>query len=122
MDMCVFNKQYVDKQITVCMHVDDIMITCADGEGINYTIDVLQRVYDKLLVARGHTHSYLGMLMDFSTPKRVKITMPGYIDDLLREYNVTGESTTPAANYLFNVSDSPVLAMSDAQEYHLYNS
>ena len=34
-------------------------------------------------VARGEVHTYLGMTLDFATPKLVKVTMIDYVDEII---------------------------------------
>jgi hypothetical protein len=37
-------------------------------------------------VARGKVHKYLGMTLDFATPKIVKVTMLEYVDEIIRSW------------------------------------
>jgi hypothetical protein len=48
-----------------------------------------------LSVHRGKKHDYLGIHLDFSTPKNVQIFMMGFIEP------------NPAANHLFTVNKTP---------------
>ena len=38
----------------------------------------------KMKVARGKVHKYLGMTLDFTTPKLVKVTMLEYVDEIIK--------------------------------------
>ncbi len=57
----------------------------------DYTVARLREEYEsiftddtgKMKVARGKVHTYLGMTLDFSTPKLVKITMIDYVDEII---------------------------------------
>jgi hypothetical protein len=118
LDICVFNKDCNGKQCTVTVHVDDLMITCADDSACESVIDLLQRTYNKMTIHRGLIHSYLGMVFDFSTLGKVKITMEKYINEIIRDYNVTGTAKTPAASNLFDVLDSPLLSDLMSDEFH----
>jgi hypothetical protein len=41
----------------------------------------------KIQVARGKVHTYLGMMLDFTTPKLVKVTMIDYIDEIIESWD-----------------------------------
>jgi hypothetical protein len=60
-----------------------------------------------LTVKHGKVHNYLGMTLDFLSPKKMRILMLDYIlkllDDLPEEYG--GEVVTPAVNHLLEVND-----------------
>ena len=67
-------------------------------------------------------HEYLGMKMDFSTPSQVTLSMPEYINTLIKETPsdlLKGASTTPAAGHLFTTNpDAQKLSEDQASEYH----
>ena len=70
---------------------------------------------------RGKVHDYIGMTIDYDHDKAVQLTMIDYIKDMLSELppDMDGESATPAANHLFDVSDSPVpLSEENGQLFH----
>jgi hypothetical protein len=58
----------------------------------------------KLKVTRGPRHDYLGMNIDFSDPGSVTFDMIPYISKILTGFpeKITGVSSTPAADHLFN--------------------
>jgi hypothetical protein len=55
---------------------------------------------------RGKVHEYLGMTLDYSDEDKVQIQMTDYIENMLNGLpdGMSGESPTPAANHLFEVS------------------
>lgn len=117
-DICVFNKGTGDEQCTICLHVDDLKITCRNEDTIEQLIDSLTTKYQTLTVHRGNVHSYLGMTWDYSTLGRVKITMEKYVKDVLDGYEVTGQAATPASVNLFELRDSDLLGSDDSIEFH----
>ena len=117
-DLCVFNKGSGAEQCTICLHVDDLMITARNPTAIEVTLQGLTDKYKTLTVHRGAVHSYLGMTFDFSVPLKAKITMEGYVNDTLKGYGVTGTAATPATVDLFNVRNSPLLSPETALEFH----
>ena len=118
-DRCVFNMIVRDVQITVCIYVDDLIITCTMPDVIEEVLKKLSEVYIDITIHKGDIHSYLGQTFDFSIQKNVKITMSGYIDDLLAEYEVEGCASTPATDKLFVIDpDASCLDAVRAEQYH----
>jgi hypothetical protein len=118
LDTCVFNKEKDGIQVTVGIYVDDIMVTCSNQSMIDETLDLLKQTYQTVTVHEGKVHSYLGMTFDFSTEGKVKITMDGYIQELLKTYAITDTAATPATQHLFNIRDSPKLDTEKSEEFH----
>jgi hypothetical protein len=62
---------------------------------VDYTLEWLRGEYEslftdgtgKMKVVRGKAHTYLGMTLDFTTPKIVKITMLEYIDEIVESWD-----------------------------------
>jgi hypothetical protein len=104
-DSCVFNKATPGgAQLTVAIYVDDLFCSCVDETQLEWLANVLTEEYKELSIHRGDMHSYLGHTLDFgSVPGKVKLTMEGYISDLLRLYNVRGTASTPATSTLFEI-------------------
>ena len=124
-DWCVVNKNINGKQCTVGWHVDDLKISHHDSRVVDDILHQLNERYGKespLVVTRGRVHEYLGMKMDFSTTGKVTLSMPEYIDTLMKEIPpdlLKGVSTTPAAGHLFVTNpDAEKLNEVQASEYH----
>lgn len=115
-DVCVFNKTVNGDQITVCVYVDDLMITSANNKAIKDLLKSLNKKYGELTVKRGDVHSYLGMTFDFSQEGEVRVTMEGYIKDMLKEYEVTGKAASPALDNLFKIDNKSKRLSYDQQE------
>jgi hypothetical protein len=116
---CVMNKMVNGKQATICIHVDDLLVTCTDIEVLEVIAADLEKEYKEVKVKKGKVHSYLGMTLDFSEPGVARITMEGYIQDILRLYEVSGLASTPATDKLFVVNpDSPLLEKSLRDVFH----
>ena len=63
--------------------------------------------------------TYLGQTFDFSVPKKVRVSMDGYVADLLEEYDVEGCAATPATDKLFEIdAESTALSRELAEMYH----
>ena len=96
-------------QCTMCVHVDDLMITCCENAIIDALLAGLTDKYKTLTVHRGNVHSYLGMTWDFTVARKVKVTMEGYVDDIPKSYDVKGTAATPASSNLFELRKSEEL-------------
>jgi hypothetical protein len=119
-DSCVFNKTRADNtQATITIHVDDLLITASSEAAIDEIIGELEMLYPNLEVHRGRVLNYIGMVFDFRAPGKVKVTMDGYVSDLLEDYEVIGGvADTPAALDLFTVGDSELLSDGDKEFFH----
>ena len=68
---------------------------------------------------KGKVHPYLGMGFDFSNEGCVSIKMDGYIEDIIKEYEVTGTAKSPASSDLFDIDEAAVrLDAAKAMEFH----
>ena len=63
------------KKLTVCCHMDDLKISCADVNEVTKMIQWLESEYGEMHVSRGKRHDYLGMWPDSSIPGEVHISM-----------------------------------------------
>jgi hypothetical protein len=118
-DPCVLNKSKNGSQITICLHVDDMMITSTDESLVRELHNVLQIKYGKMEIKSGKIHSFLGMSFDFSTDRKVSIRMGKFIDEVLLKGNVQGLAETPAGDNLFSVDASlPILPKKDQEHIH----
>jgi hypothetical protein len=124
-DPCVFNRGSLPEQTTVVVYVDDIFISALTESDIDNLLSELNAKYPNLSVKRGKVLDYLGMTFDFSTSGKCKVTMEGYIADLLNEVNDTiqGVSTTPASANLFSIDESSEkLCTSEKEFYHTFTA
>lgn len=119
LDPCVMNRvNNAGVQCTICMHVDDLLITSVDLEQVDEVIELLREHFQTLTVHEGLKHSYLGMTFNFEKPGEVKVTMEKYIEDLINSTGVKGKAATPATENLFNVQESPFLDPDNQKEFH----
>ena len=86
-DMCVFNRtEHNNKQTTLIIHVDDMMISCCDEKHIDKVIDEIETLYPGLTKHRGKVLNYIGMTYRyFETAGKVKITINGFVKELLED-------------------------------------
>ena len=106
LDVCVFNKTVNNTQLTVVVHVDDLLVTSTSKELLMDFDQYLRSVYPETKTNMGDFINYLGMTFNFSVSGEVKVTMANCIDDILKNCNVTGTKRTPAADTLFDVREN----------------
>ena len=108
-DICVFNRTGKDGvQCTVSVHVDDLLITSASDRMVNELAEGLRARYGEISLTRGPLLNYLGMSIDFTHAGEARITMAGYVKDVLLSSGVTGNARTPATDGLFEVRGDAV--------------
>jgi Reverse transcriptase (RNA-dependent DNA polymerase) len=124
-DSCVANKDINGKQCTVLWHVDDLKISHEDHNVVSQVLQLIEAEFAKeapLTITRGKKYDYLGMQICFDVPGKVQFSMIDYIRNILGEVpeDMGGESSTPAANHLFEVNnDNPTKLDKDkAIQFH----
>ena len=122
-DPCVFNKDFKGDQLTILLYVDDLMISCANRQGIDYVIEFLNIDCSKANLYEGPTIDYLGMLFDFGLPGEVSISMGNMIGEFLQELDVADDAhaESPAASHLYVVDEREVM-LDDKTSKHLHSS
>eukprot|EP01031_Cornospumella_fuschlensis_P052105 gene52105-63697_t len=116
-DPCVLNKTVNEIQVTICLHVDDMMITSLNQVLIDSLHKDLQKKYGPMEIKIGKVHSFLGMSFDFSIEGKAIIRMGKFIDEVLVKGNVQGYAETPAGENLFEVNATLELLPNEQQEY-----
>ncbi len=104
-NLCVANKTVNGKQLTMLWHVDNLKISHYDTKTVTEFIEWLGTKYTGLTIHRGKTHNYLGMILDYSTPGVLKVSMEKYTKAIIDDSPepITVLAATPAANHLFKV-------------------
>jgi hypothetical protein len=117
---CIFNKYVNGVQCTIVVFVDDLIATCKDESIISESFNKIGMAFNcQLTVHDGPIVPYLGMIFDFNEKGAVSISMPAYVDQLLKLAEVSGTASTPAGLNLFTVdSQSPLLDKIEAERYH----
>ena len=92
--------------MTVTWHVDDLKISHMDSNEVTKCIKHFKNIYgDRMTIHRGKVHNYLGMDLDFSSAKALKIGMIKYIKKIGEGFSeeIKSAAAMPAAEHLFNV-------------------
>ena len=92
-------------------------------------INILDRTYgtDKrgtkipLTIRCGKQHEYLGMILNYRTPRKVKINMTKYTTKMLDDAGslFPGSAVTLAVNPLFEINEkTEILSVEDSERFH----
>ena len=94
-------------QLTVVWHVDDLKISHIKRSVVTDTILWMESKYGKINAKRGKLHDYLGMTLDFTTRKKLKIILKDYIENMFDacSFPVEATATSPTPNHLFQVNE-----------------
>jgi hypothetical protein len=126
-DPCVESKLINGKQMTICWHVNYLLIGHVDSSVVTTFLEWLASRYDtaakKLNVTRGPCHDYLEMNIDFSDPGSVAFDMIPYISKILTGFpeQIMGVSSTPAADHLFNVRSQHEASFLPEEQAHSFH-
>lgn len=115
------------KRCTILWHVDDLkMFHFSEHIMLDELItDDLNQHYGKitpLTVTKGTKHDYLGMTLDYSVPGEVTIHMDIWMTMCRQEIlvealaNMSGTTSMPAGEHLFDISDDPAHLSSESSE------
>ena len=79
-----------------------------------------------MTIHRGKVHDYLGMDLDFSSAKVLKIGMIKYVKKIIKEFpeEIKSAASTPAAEHLFDVckdNKDNILPEEQAARYSVSN-
>ena len=76
-----------------------------------------------ITVTRGKVHDYLGMTLDYTRKRKVKVMMLDYVEKMCDDLpaDMDGIALTPVANHLFTVDDNqPKLLEEKTEFFHTY--
>ena len=117
-DPCVFNKMFNGKQITVGIHVDDLLVTCELEEGIDEVHRILSAEFKEVKINRGNEHSYLGMRV-VKHDQGLDVDMETYLRDVMEACNISESANAPHKPNLFEENqDHSKLSDEQKKTYH----
>ncbi|KAA8494424.1 Retrovirus-related Pol polyprotein from transposon TNT 1-94 [Porphyridium purpureum] len=117
-DPCIWNINRRAGQMTIALHVDDVLITAASKNNIDEFLQDVSHDFDNVESHRGRKLNYLGMILDFATRGVLKIRMPGYIDSILEDAGLTTSRPTPADANIFVVTKDADLLHGEKKNAH----
>lgn len=117
-DPCVWNGEIDGSKMSIAMHVDDMLITAATEAAIHKLKALMTSKFDAVTLVVGKKLDFLGMVLDFSTPKQVGVSTPGLEKVILAD--IQGKAPSPAEDNLFKIDDKA--APLNAEEKALLHS
>jgi hypothetical protein len=111
-DPCVFYKCEGEDRIIIGLHVDDGIHVATSQRMIDELISKLEGKYGKISHVQGRNLSFLGLKIIQSETGEIKVSQPGYVDEILSDLQ-TGSAVSPATrNILDDTSTSPAVNQS----------
>lgn len=104
-DPCVFNRTKQGVQITVALHVDDLLITSKSEDLIQDLQRHIRKSFAETTTKVGRVIDYVGMTFDFEKEGEVSVTMNRCVSEILQTCGVSGHKNTPASDMLFVPTD-----------------
>jgi hypothetical protein len=99
--------------------VDDFFVSAKTEDHVSKVIEDIEALYPSLSVKRGRVLDYLGMTFDFREAGKCRVTMSGYIKELLGACDhIPGVAKTPAGSDLFTISDGSVKLDKENKDYY----
>ncbi len=86
--------------------MDDLITTCKNTEIAELIINWLLSQFDELKITFGEIRKFTGMVFDFISPRKLKITMKkkALLEDILKQNTITGkDDATPSTPELFHI-------------------
>ena len=113
-DRCVANKMIDGKQCTLGWYVDDNFLSHKDTKVVDKIIEMVESHFPGLSVERGKKLNFLGMEIEFTNDKKVKLGTKQYIQSTIEELeeslaaykeNLNKEYSCPAGRWLFKLKE-----------------
>ena len=102
--ICVFSKRSSHGvRCTIAVHVDDLMIISTDVDMIEALAVGLVNRYGDITRKDGPVVNYLRMVFDLTSQGVAKVSITGYLEDMLKVVGTTKGARTPATGGLFDV-------------------
>ena len=115
---CVYNYVRNGIQLTVCLYVDDLKITCVSDPMIYDFVLYIRRKYKDTTVHEGGIHNYLGMTFEYGGGV-VTVSMLKYTQDIKSKFEPTKGRKWPTTENLFVVDpNSPLLCEKRRKALH----
>jgi hypothetical protein len=116
-DPCTFTS--IANDLIVIIYVDDLLIMSKKKEKLDEFVMSLREEFGEVTDNRESPLPYLGMEIDLKHKGQAKVTMSGYVDDVLRACDVRGFANTPADDNLFVIrDDAKMLDDQDKEDFH----
>ena len=127
-DWCIANKTINGKHCTIVWHVDDLKASHVDAKVNDGFLEWLKKTYGdeeigKVKAVRGPIHDYLGMTLDFTKSRVLKLDMSKYIQDMIEDFpdDLDGKEEYPWNDKLFKIDENDKkLDKLKSEEFHTF--
>ena len=127
-DPCVANRSVNGNQHTVTWHVDDLKSSHVDPKVNDDFLAWLEMKYGSekapVVATRGKRHDYLGMILDYTEPGKVKVDMVYYVENMVKDFPEelnAAKGRYPWNEHLFRVDkSSKPLDKKKAEQFHTF--
>ena len=120
-DSCVYNMIRNGEQVTIVLHVDDLLVT---SRNLQHNMDLLKYLKEQyngdVKHSTGKVIEYVGMIFDFSVDGEVSVTMDHAIDKIIESGGVTTSYVTPATENLFEIRDVEKVGQAEREYFHTH--
>ena len=115
-DLCVFHKS--DRgggSSTMALHVDDLLVASSTPQLTKTLEHALNKSYGKVKTQTGRQVTYLRLLITIDSDGSIGLSMPAYIEELIRLHPTGSAANTPATKHLFRCDEPGTLV--DNQQF-----
>lgn len=117
-DPCLFNQTVDGEQITVCFHIDDLLVTSTSEAHLDTLVKHLESSFSNLTVNRGKQHSYLAMNI-VEEHDTITVDMTAYIDKCIGSRTFGRAASSPARDDIFSEpEDATPLNEEERAKFH----
>ena len=114
---CVFSCDYGHVgSVTIGVHVDDLLITSTSLESLHKVRYDLQHKFKEISYCEDQEINYLGMTIKKYQDGSLDITAKKLIEEIIKEYDIQGEATSPASGTLFKVTTDSDQSLDNRQK------
>lgn len=117
-ERCLFNKNVRGYQVTICFHVDDLLITSVCEDAIDEIVTSLSKFFSKVTDKRGPKISYLGMSIDAESNGSIAVSMERYIEECIEMGGQSKIAKSPATEHLFVDKEDDPLNEKEKEMFH----
>ena len=115
-DSCVYLYNDDDNILRICIHVDDLLLTCTNNDTIDNFADFLRSKFTDVNEVT-HTNTHLGILIERNAAGDIKLSQPGYIRKIVKHCNLESNVSFPNTPYEIATNSLPDLTPYDISKY-----
>jgi len=114
----VFNRTLDNAQLSVCVYVDDLLLTCVSTKALGTALEELKSKFREVKSSSGEDVDYVSLEINFSSDREVTVAMSKYTTECLSEWDGNGSAPTPTRYDIFADDDSAPLIEAKREEFH----